>query len=91
MVEVSVAQLQADLPALLETARRGEKVVIMNDGEPVARLDPLPQIKRMPSWDPTKQTFAERLADVHAAFGLEAPRMSEEEVQAEWDILRGRG
>lgn len=90
MVKVSMAELQADLPNLLETARGGEDVVIFSEGEPVARLDPLPQTRRLPAWDPSRQTFAERVADVQAAYALEAPKMSEAEIQAEWDILRGR-
>ena len=90
MVEVSLAQLEADFPGLLETARRGEDVVIVSNGEPVARLDPLPELVHMPPWDPTTQSFADRVAEVRTKFALNAPPMSEAEIQAEWDDLRGR-
>ena len=90
MVKVGLAELHADFPALLETARGGEDVVILSDGKPVARLDPLPELLQMPPWDPTKQTFAERIEDLRAKITLETVPMSEAEIQAEWDELRGR-
>ncbi len=43
-------QTQAELPQLLERVRRGEEVVITQQGQPVARLTSLPTAAGRSAW-----------------------------------------
>jgi prevent-host-death family protein len=46
---VNIAEAKARLPELVERAARGEEIVIARNGEPRARLVPLPAVqKRVP-------------------------------------------
>ena len=90
MAQVDVAELQVGFEDLLKRARSGEVVVIFNGGEPVARLTPLPTEEEAQRWKPKGEDFADRARQIREYFDLGAPKMTEEEVQAEWDGLRGR-
>jgi len=46
----TVEQIQADLLKLLEEARRGEEVVITQQGQPIAKLTGLPPTPNRQAW-----------------------------------------
>ena len=43
--QISVADAEAELDALLDRAEAGETIIITRDGQPVASLSPLPAKK----------------------------------------------
>ncbi len=45
---VNVHEAKTQLSRLLEAASRGEEVIIARNGEPVARLVPVPPARRVP-------------------------------------------
>lgn len=70
---VNIADAKARLPELVERAARGEEIVIARNGEPRARLGPLPAKRRAPGCGSGKwkisRDFNEPLpANVLAAF-----------------------
>jgi prevent-host-death family protein len=77
---VNIADAKARLPELVERAARGEEIVIARNGEPRARLVPLPAVrKRIPGkgagqWKVSKDFDAPLPEEWLAAFEGRAPR-----------------
>ena len=83
MVEVGVLEAKTRLSQLLEAALQGEEVVISRRGKPLVRLAPID--------DDAPSDLEAHLASLRARLaGDNRDPMSEDEVQAEWDELRGR-
>ena len=81
MVEVDVAEAAPRVQELVDAALRGEEVVIVRGGDRVS-LSPL---------QPPLDVEAHLAALRKRIAGGDAPiPMSELEIQAEWDELRGR-
>ena len=75
----TLEQTQADLPRLIGVAQRGEDVVIVKQGQPVAKLTGVPQ----PPPAPNRKAWLAKLARLRAQLSTGKPGATVEEILTE--------
>lgn len=81
----TLEQTQSDLLRLVNLVRQGEEVVITNQGQPVAKLTPLPQ----PEPSPDRQAWLETLRHLQEQTLPDKTRPTTEEILEDLRSERG--
>jgi antitoxin (DNA-binding transcriptional repressor) of toxin-antitoxin stability system len=72
----TVEQTQSDLLRLIRLAQKGEEVVIVNEGRPLATLTPLPESRR----EPNRQIWLAKLADLRSRIATDKTGLTAEQI-----------
>ena len=75
-MDIPISAASLDLDQLVRRAQAGEEVVLTENGEPVARLEPVPQKS-----EASRMTPAERMARIKAALA-ELPKVPDDGISA---------
>jgi antitoxin (DNA-binding transcriptional repressor) of toxin-antitoxin stability system len=70
----TVEQTQSDLLRLIDLAQKGEEVVIVNEGRPLARLTPLPESRS------NRQAWLAKLADLRTRVATDKTGLTVEQI-----------
>ena len=72
----TVEQTQSELLRLIGLARKGEEVVIVNQGQALAKLTPLPEARI----NPNRQAWLAKLADLRTRVATEKTGLTVEQI-----------